>query len=57
MSGDECRPAGDAILRQLRDSSPNQDEVRKHKGYRLQQVDITLDEGRIVQRTKRVGEI
>ncbi len=57
MSGDECRPAGDAILRQLRDASPNQDEIRKHKGYRLNQVDITLDDGRIVQKTKRVGEI
>ncbi|MCE9520092.1 MAG: hypothetical protein K8R87_11145 [Verrucomicrobia bacterium] len=57
MSGDECRPAGDAILRQLRDASPNQDEVRKNKGYRLHQVDITLDDGRIVQKTKRVGEI
>lgn len=57
MSGDECRPAGDAILRQIRDSSANQDEVRKHKGYRLHQVDITLENGRIVQRTKRVGEI
>jgi hypothetical protein len=57
MDGDECRPAGDAILRQLRDSSPNPDEVRKHKGYRLHQVDITLEEGRIVQKTKRVGGI
>jgi hypothetical protein len=57
MEGDECRPAGDAILRQLRDSSPNQDEVRKHRGYRLQQVDITLEGGRIVQETKKVGEI
>ena len=57
MSGEECRPAGDAILRQFRDSSPNQSEVLKHKGYRLHQVDITLDAGRIVQKTKLVGEI
>lgn len=57
MSGEECRPAGDAILRQMRDSSPHPEELRKHKGYRLQQVDITLENGRIVQKTKRVGEI
>ncbi len=57
MSGEECRPAGDAILRQYRDSSPNQKEVKKHKGFRLQQVDITLENGKIVEKTKRVGEI
>lgn len=57
MSGEECRPAGDAILRQYRDSSPNQDEVLKHPHFRLQQVDITLEDGKIVQKTKRVGEI
>jgi hypothetical protein len=57
MSGEECRPAGDAILRQLRDSSARQEEVRGHRGYRLHQVDITLEGGRIVQKTKRVGEI
>ena len=57
MEGEECRPAGDAMLRQLRDSSPHQDAVRKHRGFRLQQVDITIEKGRIVQKTKRVGEI
>lgn len=57
MSGEECRPAGDAMLQQLKMTSPNPEEVRKHKGYRLHQVDITLEEGRIVEKPKLVGEI
>jgi hypothetical protein len=57
MSGEECRPAGDATLKQLRDGARNQGEVRRHSGFRLHQVDITLEEGRIVQREKVVGEV
>jgi hypothetical protein len=57
MSGEECRPAGDAMLRQLKMTSPNLEKVRKHQGYRLHQVDITLENGHIVEKTKLVGEI
>ena len=57
MPGEQCRPAGDATLKQLREGARNQEEVRKHPGFRLHQVDITLEEGRIVQREKVVGEV
>jgi len=57
MSAEECRPAGDEQLRDLRDNTKHQEEVRRLNGLRLYQVDITLDDGRIVERTKRVGEI
>lgn len=57
MTGEECRPAGDAMLRQLRDTSRHPEEVRKHAGLRLWQVDITLEDGRIIERKKMVGEV
>jgi hypothetical protein len=57
MSGEECRPAGDATLKQLRETSKAQEEVRKYPGFRLYQVDITLDDGKIVKRDKLVGEV
>lgn len=57
MSGEECRPAGDATLKQLFETAPDQNGVRKYPGFRLYQVDITLEDGKIVQRTKRVGEV
>lgn len=57
MTGEECRPAGDATLRQLRETSKAQDVVRKYPGFRLYQVDITLEKGAIVKREKLVGEV
>jgi hypothetical protein len=57
MSGEECRPAGDAVLKQLRDNSKTQEEVRKYPGFRMYQVDIVLEEGKIVKREKLVGEV
>lgn len=57
MDGEECRPAGDATLRQMTSTSKFPEEVAKHAGFRLYQVDITLENGRIVKRTKKVGEI
>lgn len=57
MTGEECRPAGDATLKQLRDTSKHQDVIQKYPGFRLYQVDITLEEGTIVKRKKLVGEV
>jgi hypothetical protein len=57
MTGDECRPAGDATLKQLRDTSKAQEVVRKYPGFRMYQVDITLEKGTIVKREKLVGEV
>lgn len=58
MTGEECRPAGDATLKQIMESSRFPDEVKKHRGYRLYQMDIWLGEdGRIEQKPKLVGEI
>lgn len=57
MSGEECRPAGDATLKQIRDTSKEQAEVQKHAGFRLYQVDITLEKGSIVKKEKLVGEV
>ncbi|HSI64016.1 MAG TPA: hypothetical protein VLE43_12885 [Candidatus Saccharimonadia bacterium] len=57
MTGDECRPAGDALLRQICKEARKQDAVRKHPGFRLYHVDIILEDGKIVERTKRVGEV
>ena len=57
MSGEECRPAGDATLKQLRDSSKHQDVTGRYPGFRLYQVDITLENGRIVERKKMAGEV
>lgn len=58
MTSEECRPAGDATLKQLVESSRTQDEIKKHTGFRLYQMDITLNkEGNIVKKTKLVGEL
>lgn len=57
MSGEECRPAGDATLKQLRDTSKAQDVVGQYRGFRMYQVDITLEKGTIVKREKLVGEV
>jgi hypothetical protein len=57
MPGEECRPAGDATLRQLMDGARDEDGVRSRPGFRLYQIDITLENGQIVQRKKRVGEV
>jgi hypothetical protein len=57
MSAEECRPVGEAALKELRDNTKYQEAVRKLSGLRLYQVDITLDNGRIVKKTKLVGEI
>jgi hypothetical protein len=57
MTGEECRPAGDATLRQLLETAKSQGEARRHPGLRLHQVDITLEKGAIVRRTKTVGEL
>jgi hypothetical protein len=57
MPGEECRPAGNAALRQVLDAARNQDGIRKLSGVRLYQVDITLEDGRIAERTKLVGEV
>ncbi|TLD71645.1 hypothetical protein FEM03_05765 [Phragmitibacter flavus] len=58
MDGEECRPAGDATLQQLLDSRRDKGPLAGYAGFRLYQVDITLDdEGQIVKRTKLVGEV
>jgi len=57
MDGAECRPAGDAALKQIRDTARHQAQARAHLGLRLYQMDITLDHGSIVQRPKLVGEV
>ena len=57
MTTEECRPAGDATLRQIMESSKYPDEVKKHKGYRLYQMDIWLKDGVIQQKPKLVGEV
>ena len=57
MTSEECRPAGDATLRQLMESTRFPDEARKHDGYRLYQQDIWLEDGHIQQKRKLVGEI
>ena len=57
MSGEECRPAGDATLKQLRDTAKAGTDALKHPGFRMYQVDITLENGRIMERPKLVGEV
>jgi hypothetical protein len=57
MPGEECRPAGDATLKQLRDTAKDRAAARKYTGFRLYQMDITLEDGRIVERRKLVGEV
>jgi hypothetical protein len=57
MTGEECQPAGNATLTQLRDTAKEQTQARGHSGLRLHQVDITLENGSIKERAKRVGEV
>ena len=57
MTGEECRVAGDALLHQLKDTSKFPDEVKKHRGLRLYQMDIWLQDGVIQKKPKLVGEI
>ncbi|HSJ02225.1 MAG: hypothetical protein ACAI34_16420 [Verrucomicrobium sp.] len=57
MTAEESRPAGDAALRQLRDTGRYPEEVKKHAGFRLYKVDISLKDGVIVKETSLVGEI
>jgi hypothetical protein len=57
MDGVECRPAGDAALRQIRDTARDQTQAHAPSGLRLYQMDITLENGSIVQRPKLVGEV
>lgn len=57
MSADECRPSGDATLREMRANTKYQDVVKRFDGLRLYQVDIFIKDGRIEKNTKRVGEI
>lgn len=56
MDGEECRPAGDATLIQMVESSRNKEQIAKYPGFRLYQSDITLEDGMIVKRRKMVGE-
>lgn len=55
MDGEECRVAGDAALRQLIESMSDQTALRGYDGFRLYQMDITLEDGKIVKRAKLVG--
>lgn len=57
MSAEECRPVGDATLRELRENTKYQDAVHGLSGLRLYQVDIAVKDGRIWKGTKLVGEI
>jgi hypothetical protein len=57
MSEAECRPAGDAALRELRDHCQSPEALRQFNGLRLYQVDITVKDGRIQKNTRLVGEI
>ena len=57
MTGEECRPAGDATLKQLRDTSKHKDVTGLYPGFRLYQVDIVLENGHIIERKKLVGEV
>jgi len=57
LTPEERYPAGNAVLKQLRDNSTYPDEVKKYPGLRLYQVDITLKDGRIHKETTLVGEI
>ena len=54
---DECRPVAEAVLRQLRNDSKFPDEVKKNAGFRLHIMDIWLENGRIKQEPRLVGEI
>jgi hypothetical protein len=57
MAGEECRPAGDATLVQIRNTARDQVKPRAHAGLRLYQEDITLESGSIARRKKLVGEV
>ncbi len=53
----ERQPVGVEVLREFRDTSKHRDKVYQHRGFRLHQVDITVEDGRIVEKTMTVGEI
>jgi hypothetical protein len=57
MTGEECRPAGNAALNQLLGTAQLPKEIKGHPGLRLHQVDITLENASIVRRDKLVGEV
>lgn len=57
LTAEERFPAGTGVLLQLRDHSLYPEELKKHRGFRLHQVDITLKDGRIHKETTLVGEI
>lgn len=56
MDGEECRPAGDAALKQLVESLSDQTALTQYPGFRLYQMDITLEDRKITKRAKLVGE-
>lgn len=56
MDGEECRPAGDVALRQLIQSLSDQKSLQQYPGFRLYQMDITLQDRKINKRAKLVGE-
>lgn len=57
LTAEEARPAGDATLKQLIETGRYPEEVKKHAGFRLYKVDITLDDhGKIVKETSLVGQ-
>lgn len=57
LTQEERLPAGRSVLQQLKDHSLSPEEVKKHPGFRLHQVDITLKDGRIHKETTMVGEL
>ncbi|WP_075089789.1 hypothetical protein [Verrucomicrobium spinosum] len=57
LTAEEARPAGDATLKQLKETGRYPDEVKKYAGFRLYKVDISLDDhGKIVKETSLVGQ-
>ena len=57
LTPEERQPIAEDVLRELRDTSKHQDKVYLHRGFRLHQVDITVEDKRIVERAMTVGEI
>jgi hypothetical protein len=57
LTPEECQPVAEDVLKQLRESSKFPDEVKKHAGLRLHAMDIWLEDGRIMQKSRMVGEI
>jgi hypothetical protein len=57
LTPEECRPAANAVLEQLCKESKYPDEVKKHNGYRMVVEDIWVEDGKIQQKPRMVGEI